>query len=118
MLMNERIFNFSSGPAMLPLPVLERARNELLSYEGTGMSIMEMSHRSDRFKEILDRAEVGIRNLLSVPNNYRILFLQGGATLQFSMVPLNFLSKDETADYIITGAWGKKAAAEAQRLSR
>ena len=115
MLMNERIFNFSSGPAMLPLPVLERARNELLSYEGTGMSIMEMSHRSDRFKEILDRAEVGIRNLLSVPNNYRILFLQGGATLQFSMVPLNFLSKDETADYIITGAWGKKAAAEAQR---
>ena len=100
---------------MLPLPVLEKAREEILSYQRTGMSIMEMSHRSDKFEEVLHRAESGLRTLLSVPKNFKILFLQGGATLQFSMVPLNFLSRDETADYMITGAWGKKAAIEAQR---
>ena len=100
---------------MLPLPVLEKAREELLSYRGTGMSIMEMSHRSDLFREVLHRAENGLRNLLSIPKNYKVLFLQGGATLQFSMVPLNLLRKDEVADYIITGAWGKKAAMDAQR---
>ena len=100
---------------MLPLPVLEKARDEMLSYQGTGMSIMEISHRSDKFEEVLHRAEAGLRTLLSIPNTFRILFLQGGATLQFSMVPLNFLNRNETANYIITGTWGRKAAIEAQR---
>ncbi len=113
--MTERIFNFSAGPAMLPLSVLERARDEMLSFRGTGMSVMEMSHRSNIFRDVLEKAESGLRGLLSVPDNYRILFLQGGATLQFSMVPINFLGETETADYIITGAWGKKALVEAQR---
>jgi phosphoserine aminotransferase len=111
----KRIFNFSSGPAVMPLPVLERAREELLSLDGTGMSVMEMSHRSDRFANILAGAERGLRDLLSVPENYRILFLQGGAALQFSMVPMNFLPEDGTADYVVTGAWGVKAATEARR---
>ncbi|MEO8573417.1 MAG: 3-phosphoserine/phosphohydroxythreonine transaminase [Pyrinomonadaceae bacterium] len=111
----ERIYNFSSGPATMPAPVLERAREELLSAGGTGMSVMEMSHRSGHFSKILEGAEQGLRELLAVPDNFRILFLQGGASLQFSMVPMNFLRGDQTADYVVTGAWGNKAVAEAQR---
>lgn len=113
--MSERIFNFSSGPAALPTEVLEKAQAELLSLEGSGMSVMEISHRSKRFEAILNAAESGLRTLLNVPTNYKVLFLQGGASMQFSMVPINFLGKDETADYIITGAWGAKAFKEAKR---
>jgi phosphoserine aminotransferase len=111
--MSNRIFNFSAGPAILPLPVLERARDELLSFEGSGLSIMEMSHRSKSFGEVLHRAESGLRLLLNVPPNYRILFLQGGAALQFSMVPMNLLSENRTAGYVVTGSWGLKAFREA-----
>ena len=99
----------------MPEPVLEKAREEMLSLGGSGMSVMEISHRSAAFGEILDAAENGIRELLHVPNNYRILFLQGGATLQFSMVPMNLLGAGESADYVITGAWGLKALTEAKR---
>ena len=113
--MTERIFNFSAGPAVLPLPVLEEAQRDLLSLPGVGMSVLEISHRSKTFAEIYDRAEAGIRELLSVPNNYHVLFLQGGASLQFSMVPINLLPADSSADYIITGSWGKKALKEAKR---
>lgn len=113
--MTKRIFNFSAGPAVLPPPVLERAREEMLSLQGIGMSVMEISHRSKHFQAVLDAAEQGVRGLLAVPDNYRILFLQGGATLQFFMVPMNFLGSGETADYVITGAWGKKALKEARR---
>ena len=113
--MTERIYNFSAGPAILPLPVLEKAQSEMLSLGGIGMSVMEISHRSKHFAPILDGASRGIRELLNIPENYKILFLQGGATLQFSMIPMNFLGANETADYIITGAWGKKALKEAKR---
>ncbi|HMS41920.1 MAG TPA: aminotransferase class V-fold PLP-dependent enzyme, partial [Pyrinomonadaceae bacterium] len=111
--MTERIYNFSAGPAILPLPVLEKAQSELLSLGGIGMSVMEISHRSKHFEAILSKANNGLRQLLNVPENYKILFLQGGAFLQFSMIPMNFLGANETADYIITGAWGKKALKEA-----
>lgn len=110
-----RIFNFSSGPAVLPLPVLEQAQAELLSLDGSGMSVMEMSHRSKSFGEILERAGNGLRELLIIPSNYRVLFLQGGAAFQFSMIPINFLGPKTSADYIVTGTWGKKAVAEARR---
>src|SRR5215813_6186856 len=113
--MTERIFNFSAGPAVLPVPVLEEAQRDMLSLPGVGMSVMEISHRSKTFDEIIGRAESGIRELLNVPDNYRILFLQGGASLQFSMVPINFLPGDGSADYILTGSWGKKAVKEARR---
>ncbi len=99
----------------MPLPVLERAREELLSTRGSGMSVMEMSHRSRHFADILAGAERGLRELLSVPDNFRILFLQGGAAFQFSMVPMNFLQASGTADYIVTGYWGNRAVAEAER---
>src|SRR5215212_10047105 len=114
--MTERIFNFSAGPAVLPVPVLEEAQRDLLSLPGVGMSVMEISHRSKTFDEIMQHAETGLRELLSIPDNYRILFLQGGASLQFSMVPMNFLPADGTADYILTGSWGKKALKEAKRV--
>ncbi len=110
-----RIFNFSSGPAALPLPVLEQAREELLSLGGSGVSVMEISHRSDRFESILSGAEQGLREALHVPDHFQVLFLQGGASLQFSMVPINFLRAGETADFVITGAWGTKALEEAKR---
>ena len=110
-----RIYNFSAGPATLPLTVLERARDELTSLGGIGMSVMEVSHRSKYFAPVLASAEVGLRRLLSIPENYKILFLQGGASLQFSMVPLNFLAAGKSADYVITGTWGEKALVEAQR---
>lgn len=114
--MTERIFNFSAGPAILPLPVLEEAQRDMLSLPGIGMSVMEISHRSKTFDEILGRADAGIRRLLGVPDNYRVLFLQGGASLQFSMVPMNFLPVERTADYILTGSWGKKALKEAKKV--
>src|ERR1043165_2548216 len=113
--MADRIYNFSAGPATLPTPVLERARDELLSLDRTGRSVMEISHRSKHFADVLERAESGLRELMEVPPNYRILFLQGGASLQFSMVPLNFLSRDGSADYVVTGAWGEKAIVEARK---
>ena len=113
--MTERIFNFSAGPAVIPEPVLEKARAEMMSFRGIGMSIMEISHRSKQFEAVLAAAEQGIRDLLQVPENYRVLFLQGGASLQFSMVPMNFLQPGGSADYILTGAWGKKAIKEAKR---
>ena len=113
--MTSRIYNFSAGPAVLPTEVLERAQSEMLSMGGIGMSVMEVSHRSKHFAPVLEGASNGIRELLQVPDNYKILFLQGGASLQFSMIPLNFLQKNETADYVVTGTWGKKAVKEAKR---
>ncbi|MBA3634763.1 MAG: 3-phosphoserine/phosphohydroxythreonine transaminase [Acidobacteria bacterium] len=113
--MTERIYNFSAGPAILPVEVLEKAKSELLSLNGIGMSVMEISHRSKHFEPILEGATSGIRELLNIPDNYQILFLQGGASLQFSMIPLNFLPENETADYVVTGAWGKKALKEAKK---
>ena len=116
--MTERIYNFSAGPAVLPVPVLEKAQNELLSLNGIGMSVMEISHRSKHFAAILEVARQGIRDLLHIPENYHVLFLHGGATLQFSMVPMNFLAHGETADYVVTGAWGMKALKEAARCGK
>jgi phosphoserine aminotransferase len=116
--MPDRIFNFSAGPATLPVEVLEKAQSELLSLGGIGMSVMEISHRSKRFEAVLNAAERGIRQLLAVPENYKVLFLQGGASMQFSMVPINFLQPGETADYIVTGAWGVKALKEAERCGQ
>ena len=114
--MTERIFNFSAGPAVLPVPVLEEAQRDMLSLPGVGMSVMEISHRSKTFDEIIAHAESGLRQLLNIPDNYRILFLQGGASLQFSMIPMNFLPADGSADYVITGSWGKKALKEAKKV--
>src|SRR5678816_1205196 len=114
--MTERLHNFSAGPAVLPETVLEEAQRDLLSLPGVGMSVMEISHRSKTFDEIIHRAESGVRELLSIPDNYRILFLQGGASLQFSMVPMNFLPPDGSADYVLTGSWGKKALKEAKKV--
>ena len=111
-----RVHNFSAGPAALPVEVLERARAEMLDYGGTGMSVMEMSHRSKAFIDIAERAEADLIELLSVPADYKVLFLQGGATLQFSMVPLNLLGSATSADYVNTGAWSVKAIPEAQRF--
>jgi phosphoserine aminotransferase len=116
MAMTERIFNFSAGPAVLPVPVLEEAQRDMLSLPGVGMSVMEISHRSKTFDEIFARAESGLRDLLKIPANYHVLFLQGGASLQFSMVPMNFLPADGSADYVITGSWGKKALKEAKKV--
>lgn len=113
--MSRRIFNFSAGPAVLPPQVLERAKEGLLSLNGSGMSVMEISHRSPEFEVVLEAAESGIRELLSVPSNFRILFLQGGASLQFSMIPLNFLKEGGSADYIVTGTWSEKALGEAKK---
>jgi phosphoserine aminotransferase len=113
--MTERIFNFSAGPAVLPVPVLEQAQKEMLSLPGVGMSVMEISHRSKTFDEIIGKADSGIRELLGVPDNYHVLFLQGGASLQFSMLPMNLLTAGRSADYIVTGSWGKKAVKEAKR---
>ena len=109
---SERIFNFSAGPAVLPVSVLEQAQRELVSLPGVGMSILEVSHRSKVFEDVLARAEADIRQLARVPANYRVLFLQGGASLQFTMVPMNLLSEGTTADYLVTGAWSAKAVEE------
>jgi phosphoserine aminotransferase len=113
--MTERIHNFSAGPAVLPIPVLEEAQRDLLALPGVGMSVMEISHRSKTFDEIFGRADSGLRQLLGIPDNYHVLFLQGGASLQFSMIPMNFLPPEGSADYVITGSWGKKALKEAKR---
>src|SRR3954470_9484213 len=109
-----RILNFSAGPAMLPLPVLEQAERELVSLPGIGMSILEVSHRSKVFEDVLARAEADIRTLAKIPANYRVLFLQGGASLQFAMLPMNLLTAGTTADYLVTGVWASKALDEAR----
>ncbi|MFD2189694.1 3-phosphoserine/phosphohydroxythreonine transaminase [Pistricoccus aurantiacus] len=111
-----RHYNFCAGPAALPAAVLEQARDELLDYRGRGLSVMEMSHRSAEFNEIAERAERDLRDLLAIPDNYRVLFLQGGATLQFAMLPYNLLGQGGTPNYIDTGIWSKKAIDEAKRL--
>ena len=113
---SERIYNFSAGPAVLPLPVLEQAQRELVSLPDLGMSILEVSHRSKVFEGVLARAEADIRELANVPSNYRVLFLQGGASLQFTMVPMNLLQDRMTADYLVTGAWSSKAVDEARKI--
>jgi len=113
----KRIYNFSAGPAILPLKVLEEAQSEMLDYQGTGMSVMEMSHRSKTYQQIIDDAEADLRKLVGIPSNYKVLFLQGGATLQFSMIPMN-LMKNQSADYIISGHWAKKAAEEAEKYGK
>src|SRR6186713_281934 len=113
--MTERILNFSAGPAVLPVPVLEEAQRDMVSLPGVGMSVMEISHRSKTFDEIIGRTEASLRDLVKIPSNYHILFLQGGASLQFSMVPMNFLPADGSADYVLTGSWGKKALKEAKK---
>jgi phosphoserine aminotransferase len=111
----DRVFNFSAGPATLPLPALERAREELLCFDGAGASVMEISHRSKEFAAVHENAKDNIRKLLKVPNHYHILFLQGGASLQFSMAPMNLMrGTGKPADYIITGSWGNKAVKQAQ----
>ena len=111
-----RIFNFAAGPAILPLPVLEEAQRDLVALPGVGMSVMEISHRSKTFEGILQQAEADMRTLAGIPADYKVVFLQGGASLQFSMVPMNLLSPGATADYIITGDWAKKAMKEAKRV--
>jgi phosphoserine aminotransferase len=110
------VYNFSAGPAVLPKPVLEKVQQELLDYEGTGMSVMELSHRSAPFQQIIEGAEALLRELLSIPENYHVLFMQGGASLQFSMIPLNLLGPGETAEYILTGSWSEKAVKEADKV--
>src|ERR671918_1971261 len=111
-----RVFNFSAGPAVLPIPVLEEAQRDLVSLPGVGMSVLEISHRSKTFEAILAKTEQDLRALGGVGSNYKVLFLQGGASLQFSMVPLNLLTPGATADYIVTGGWAQKAVKEAQRV--
>jgi phosphoserine aminotransferase len=111
-----RIYNFSAGPAVLPVPVLEEAQRDLLALPGVGMSVMEISHRSKPFDEIIQGAEADLRRLAGVPDNYKVLFLQGGASLQFSAVPMNLLTAGTSADYIITGDWAKKALKEAKKV--
>ena len=108
-----RVYNFSAGPAVLPESVLQEAADEMLDYRGTGMSVMEMSHRSKAYQTIIDEAEADLRTLMGIPDNYKVLFLQGGASQQFAMIPMN-LMKNKVADYIITGQWAKKAYQEAQ----
>ncbi len=109
-----RTFNFSAGPAMMPEPVLEEIRDEMMNYRGSGMCVMEMSHRSKVFQQIVDEAEADLRSLMNIPENYKVLFIQGGATLQFAMIPMN-LMKNGVACYAETGAWSKKAIAEARK---
>jgi phosphoserine aminotransferase len=113
-----RVFNFSAGPAVMPLPVLEEAREHLLELPDGGMSVMEMSHRSKGFEAILASAENGVRDLLGLPEEYHILFLQGGASLQFSMAPMNLLSTQNSADYILTDQWSQKALKEACKVGK
>ena len=112
-----RVYNFSAGPAVLPEEVLKEAAEEMLDYKGTGMSVMEMSHRSKAFQQIIDDAEADLRELMNIPDNYKVLFLQGGASQQFAAIPLN-LMKNGVADYIVTGQWAKKAYQEAQKFGK
>ena len=113
--MTHRVFNFSAGPAAMPEPVLQRAQAELLDYRGSGMSVMEMSHRGSHFMAIRDKAEADLRTLLAIPADYRVLFLQGGALAQNAAVPLNLLPPDGVADYVDTGHWAQKSIAEARK---
>jgi phosphoserine aminotransferase len=108
-----RVYNFSAGPSMLPAEVLEKVQKDLLNYEGSGQSVMEMSHRSKEYQKIIDDAEADLRELMHIPDNYKVLFVQGGGTLQFAMVPLNLLRNSKKADYVLTGTWAKKAYKEA-----
>ena len=112
-----RVYNFSAGPAVLPEEVLNEAAAEMLDYRGTGMSVMEMSHRSKSYETIIEDAESDLRDLLHIPENYKVLFLQGGGSTQFAMVPMN-LMKNKEADYIVTGQWAKKAAKEAAKYGK
>ena len=112
-----KVYNFSAGPAVLPEEVLKEAQEEMLDYRGTGMSVMEMSHRSKDFDTIIQEAEADLRELMGIPSNYKVLFLQGGASLQFAMIPMN-LMKNKVADYIVTGQWAKKAWQEAQKYGK
>jgi len=114
--MTDRIYNFGAGPAVLPEPVLQEAQRDLFSLPGVGMSILEISHRSKTFDEIIQGCEADIRKLAGISSDYEILFLQGGASLQFSMVPMNFLPSGRKADYLVTGSWSKKALKEAKKL--
>lgn len=115
--MTHRVFNFNAGPSALPLPVLEQVQKELLDFGGTGMSVMEMSHRSEAFEKILDRADKGLRRLMNIPDDYAVLFLGGGASLQFSMVPMNLYLKGKPVDLIHTGVWTKKAMDELKKVA-
>ncbi len=112
----KRAHNFNAGPSILPLSVLEQAQKELIDFKGTGMSVMEISHRSKEFEAVLGEAEQDLRTLMGIPSNYKILFLQGGATLQFAMIPMNLRPAGASADYVVTGAWSKSAYKEAQKL--
>ena len=112
-----RVYNFSAGPSMLPEEVLKEAADEMLDYKGTGMGVMEMSHRSKAFEEIIETAEADLRELMNIPDNYKVLFLQGGASQQFAAIPMN-LMKNRVADYIVTGQWAKKAYEEAQKYGK
>lgn len=112
---SDRVYNFSPGPAVLPLPVLEQIRDEMVCLPGVGSSVLEISHRGPAFTEIIEGAEANLRKLLDISDDYAVLFLQGGSRLQFSMVPMNLLTKGKSADYILTGSWGKKALAEAKK---
>jgi phosphoserine aminotransferase len=114
--MSKRPYNFSAGPAILPMSVLEQAQRDLVSLPGVGMSVMEISHRSKAFEDIIQKAEADMRELAGIPANYKVLFLQGGASQQFSMVPMNLLTPGSVADYIVTGDWAKKAQKEAKKL--
>ena len=117
-IMTERIYNFSAGPAVMPVPVLEEVRDTLLSLPGVGMSILEISHRSRVFEEILGNTVADIKKLAGIGDDHHVLFIQGGASMQFSMVPMNILPAGGKADYIITGSWSKKAAKEAKRSAK
>lgn len=114
--MTERIYNFSAGPAVLPEAVLKQAQRDFFALPGVGMSVLEISHRSAAFEQIIKEAEADLRKLLAIPENYQVLFLQGGASLQFSMVPMNLLPRGGSADYLLTGSWGKNAIKEAKKL--
>lgn len=116
MVTTTRVYNFAPGPAVLPLPVLEQAQRDLVALPGVGMSVMEMSHRSKAFEEIIQTAEADFRTLGRIPPDYHVLMLQGGASLQFSMVPINLLGPGQVADYIVTGEWAKKALKEAKKV--
>ncbi len=113
--MTKRVYNFSAGPAVLPEKVLQQAADEMLNYQGCGMSVMELSHRSSTYQKIIDDAEAGLRKLMDIPANYKVLFLQGGASMQFAMIPMNF-GINKKADYINTGEWSGKAIKEAKKL--
>jgi phosphoserine aminotransferase len=115
--MYNRIFNFSAGPAVLPVPVLEKARDEMLNHHDSGMSVMEMSHRSKEFTAVIEHAEAGLRRVLSIPDEYAVLFVQGGASTQFSMVPMNLAGDGKAVDVLHTGVWTKKAIAEIKKVT-